>query len=196
MVAIGRRSEERGKDMRLKACVVFLAALAVLSAELSAFDGLRKGFILGGGVGGSYLTYEEPWPVGDVRKLDKFSLATNFKIGYAPSNSLEIYWFSTVSWAALPYDSSVIAVGGIGLTKYLSKAGKGFFLFGGIGSSVNAAASFLGETKSEFGLGLIAGIGYDIAKHWSIQGDVVYTSMMSGQVTSLSARLTVNFLAF
>lgn len=196
MVAIGRRPEERGNDMRLRAFVMFLVAFVLLFADLSAFDGLRKGFILGGGVGGCYLTYEEPWPVGDVRKLDKFSLATNFKIGYAPSNSLEIYLFSTVSWAALPYDSSIIAVGGIGLTKYLSKAGKGFFLFGGIGSSVNAAASFFGETESEFGLGLIGGIGYDIAKHWSIQADVVYASFGSGERTSLAARLTLNVLAF
>lgn len=182
--------------MRLKACVMFLAALAALSADLSAFDGLRKGFILGGGVGGSYLTYKEPWPVGDFRKLDKFTLETNVKIGHAPSNSLEIYWFSTLSWAALPYNTSMIAVGGIGLTKYLSRAGRGFFVFGGVGCSVNSAWSWWGETDSETGLGLMGGIGCDIAKHWSIQGDVVYASFSSGERTSLAVRLTVNVLAF
>lgn len=196
MAAVGRRSGERGKGMRLKACVVFLAALAVLSADLTAFDGLRKGFILGGGVGGSYLTYKEPWPVGDFRKLDKFSLETNFRIGHAPSNSLEIYWFTTVSWSALPYGSSMITVGGIGLTKYLNREGKGFFLFSGLGSSANSAGSWFGETKSEIGLGLIGGVGYDIAKHWSVQGDVVYASFGSGERTSLAVRVTLNFLAF
>lgn len=182
--------------MRLKASVMFIVAFSVLAAQLSAFNGLRKGFILGFGFGGNYLTYKEPWPVGDFRKLDKFTLATNFKIGYAASNSLEIYWFTTAAWGAFPYDTSTIAVGGIGLTKYLNKAGKGFFLFGGVGSSANLDLSTLADDAPETGLGLIGGIGYDIAKHWSIQGDVVYASFSSGERTSLAVRLTVNFLAF
>jgi len=175
--------------MRLRACVVFLAALAVLSADLSAFNGLRKGFILGGGVGAGGLFYDEY----DF-DLNKFSLATNFKIGYAPSNTLEIYYINSLSWFGYYGSTYYMGVTGLGLTKYLSKEGKGFFLHGGAGLSVFQRLS--AGANAETGFGFIGGIGYDIAKHWSIQGDVVYTSMMSGQVTSLSARLTVNFLAF
>ncbi len=182
--------------MRFKACVMFMVAFSVSAAQLSAFDGLRKGFILGCGLGGSYFTYKEPWPVGDFRIRDKFCSAANFKIGYAPANSLEIYWFTNVSGTGYPYESSVISVNGVGLTKYLNKAGKGFFLFGGIGGSIHVAVSFLGESEFETGLGLIGGIGIDIAKHWSIQGDVAYATFSSGEKTSLAVRLTVNVLAF
>ena len=194
MVAVGRRSGERGKGMRPKAYVMFLAALAVLSADLSAFDGLRKGFILGGGVGAGGLFYREHFGDFENFEFDRFSLATNFKIGYAPSNTLEIYYINYLSWFGYYGSTYYIGVTGLGLTKYLSKEGKGLFLHGGAGLSVFQRLS--AGANAETGFGLIGGIGYDIAKHWSIQGDIIYTSMMSGQVTSVGARLTVNILAF
>jgi hypothetical protein len=42
----------------------------------------------------------------------------------------------------------------------------------------------------------IGGIGYDIAKHWSIQGDIIYTTYPDESFHSVGMRVTVNFLAF
>lgn len=49
---------------------------------------------------------------------------------------------------------------------------------------------------STSGFGLIGGIGYDFAKHWNIQADVLYTTFESGLMKSLSIRATINFIAF
>ena len=128
-----------------------------------AFDGLRKGFILGGGVGPGYLTYEGG---------DKFCLATNFKIGFAPSNSFEIYYLNTVSWFGLDSETFINGVTGLGLTKYLKSEGRGFFVLGGVGL---AFLRELGGNEHGSGFGLTGGVGYDVAKHWSVQADVTYT---------------------
>jgi hypothetical protein len=170
--------------MKLKAYAIFLIVFMVLSSQLVAFDGLRKGFILGGGVGPGYLFNEG---------TDRFCLATNFKIGYAPSNSFEIYYLNTVSWFGAGSSTFINGITGLGLTKYLKPEGRGFFVFGGVGLAV--LREFTGG-EDDTGFGLIGGIGYDIAKHWSIQGDIIYTNYADEGWHSLGVRVSVNFLAF
>jgi hypothetical protein len=174
---------EGGTDMKLKVGAVFLVVFMVLSSQLLAFDGLRKGFILGGGAGPGYLTYEE---------VDKFCLATNFKIGFAPSNTFEIYYLNSVSWFGISSSTFVNGLTGLGLTKYLNPEGRGLFVFGGVGL---ALLWELGGNESGSGLGLTGGAGYDIAKHWSVQADVTYCSI-SDAPNNVSVRVSVNFLAF
>lgn len=169
--------------MKLKAYAVFIVVFLVLSSQLLAFDGLRKGFILGGGVGPGYLTYEG---------VDKFCLATNFKIGFAPSNSFEIYYLNTVSWFGLDSETFINGVTGLGLTKYLKSEGRGFFVLGGVGL---AFLRELGGNEHGSGFGLTGGVGYDVAKHWSVQADVTYTSI-SDAPNMVGVRVSVNFLAF
>jgi hypothetical protein len=126
--------------------------------------------------------------------LNKFSLATNFKIGYAPSNSLEIYYINSVTWFGYLSETFLIGVTGAGVTKYLNPNGTGFFV--SLGAGISVFQSLTGGGTGITGFGLIGGIGYEFSKHWSIQGDVLYTTMESNQVRSLSVRATLNFLAF
>lgn len=176
--------------MKLERCAALVLAFAVLSAPALAFNGKRKGFVLGGGVGGAYLAYNE----GGWFDLDKFSLATNFKIGYAPSESLEIYYVNSVSWFGYSSETFVIGASCVGITKYLNREGKGIFLFGGVGLASFYALS--GDSGSANGFGVLGGVGYDIGRHWSIQGDVLYTNLESGMASSVSFRVSINFLAF
>jgi hypothetical protein len=175
--------------MKTKTCLVFVLSLLVLSSQLLAFDGQRKGFILGGGLGGGSLHYSEY----DFT-LNQFAGTGNFKIGYAPSNSLEIYFTDNVSVFSYEGVNFGIGIGGVGVTKYLKPEGKGFFVFGGVGVSLLQNLSRSGDSLT--GFGLIGGIGSDISKHWSIQGDILYTSMESNNIKSLVLRVTINFLAF
>jgi hypothetical protein len=170
--------------MKLKTYAVFLVVFMVLSYQLVAFDGLRKGFLLGGGAGPGYLFN---------KGTDRFCLATSFKIGYAPSNSFEIYYLNSVSWFGAGTSTFVNGITGLGLTKYFRSEGRGFFVLGGVGL---AALVEIAGNEHATGFGLIGGIGYDIAKHWSIQGDIIYTTQPDEDWHSVGVRVTVNFLAF
>jgi hypothetical protein len=175
--------------MKLKTCLVLLLSFLLLSAHLLAFNGQRKGFILGGGAGAGFLSYETYG-----LKSTRFSLATNFKIGYAPTDSFEIYYLASTSWFWLDGTSCFIGLTAVGLTQYLNPKGTGFYVTGGIGLS---SLQFLsGDEDYTNGFGLLGGIGYQVSKHWSLQGDVLYTTMKSGQIKSLGARVTFNYLAF
>lgn len=176
--------------MKLRTCAVFLLLLLVLSSQVMAFNGQRKGFILGGGVGAGWLNFKElGWEV-----YNKLSGAGNFKIGYAPSNSLEIYFTENINVFTVGETSYAVGIGGVGVTKYLNPKGTGFFVFGGVGMGLLTLLETGGGSNN--GFGLIGGIGYDIAKHWNIQADVLYTSLEQGFQKSLSIRATINFLAF
>jgi hypothetical protein len=179
---------------------VFLLSLLVLSSQLLAFDGQRKGFILGGGIGAGSISYEETAP---EWKLNRFALTGNFKIGYAPTNSLELYYIADVSEFAYSQSESLVAGGtcigfsGVGLTKYLSPRGTGLFLSGGVGIPLLTflnTRSGVGDVTG--GFGLLGGIGHDVSRHWRLQGDVVYISMRAVHTKSLGVRVTFNFLAF
>jgi hypothetical protein len=169
--------------MKLKRCAALALAFAVLSAPALAFDGKRKGFILGGGVGGAFqLVKAEPG-----FDQDMFSPTTNIKIGYGQSESLEVYYLNSCSIV----EAGVNISNCLGVTKYLNREGKGVFLFGGVGIAYLFALS-----DSQTGFSVLGGVGYDIGRHWSIQGDVLYTKLDLGMDSIVSFRVSINFLAF
>jgi hypothetical protein len=173
--------------MKLKACVVVCLSVFLLSSQLSAFDGQRKGFILGGGLGVGYLAAHE-------YTLDRaWSPAANFKIGYAPSSTLEISYTFVASGVYAIYDDAdyFFGVNAIALTKYFKPEGPGFFITAGIGPALK---SEMGYPRAETGFGFIGGLGYQLGRHWSLQGDVVYMNADSEDYAAI--RLTFNFLAF
>ena len=175
--------------MKLKTCAVVCVSFLILASQLSAFDGQRKGFILGGGIGGGYLSYHEPFDF----SLNKAALATNFKIGYAPSNTFEVFYTNNISWFG--YGSGTFAIGAscIAVTKYTKPEGKGLFITGGLGWAAFMRVDR--DTGTESGFGAFLGLGHDIAKHWYIQADVLYTNLESSWY-SWGFRVTLNVLAF
>jgi len=62
--------------------VVFILA----STNVFAFDGKRKGFIIGGGIGGGFLSNKTSF--GSSSNTESEGVFLTLKIGYAPSNTL------------------------------------------------------------------------------------------------------------
>ncbi len=150
-----------------------------------AFDGARKGFILGGGVGAGFLSHEMIFQSrSDTENAAVF--LTEFKIGGAPSNSLEVYFISKGAHLA----DEEITLNAAGVTKYLGKTGTGVFLTGGVGLTTI-------ETSDE-GFGLFGGIGFEFAKHFTVETNILYSRVdeASTDSESFSFRVTVNGLAF
>lgn len=173
--------------MKVKTRTALLVSFFIVSSGLSAFDGQRKGFILGAGIGGGYLDDHDPYHPSGFG-----TLMTNFKIGYAPSNSLEVYYANNVSWFGFFEGLSAIGASCVAVTKYLKPEGKGVFVCGGVGMS---SLWRLGGSSSISGFGAFGGIGYDEGKHVYFQGDIVYTNRGSSNY-SWAFRLTLNVLAF
>ncbi len=179
-----------------------------------AFDGNRKGFIIGIGIGPGYTTFNQTLKSSfsgntftrTSERENKLTFMSDFKIGYAPSNFLQIYWMSKVSWFKLKNsleDDVTIAngFGGIGVTYSFNSDGPSPFLSGGLGFST-WALPFEQGAETMTGLGVVAGVGYEFARHWSFEFDLMWgqpnttESGLELTTNALSFKFTLNVLAY
>lgn len=178
-------------------CVLVAVALVFLmSTCANAFDGVRKGFILGFGLGVGSTSYK---PGVEAMGIDvtgdsesAFGVQTDFKIGYAPSNHVQIYWASKVAWfgqdiemyacdwwtgdcVSLGTETYTVAhgIGGLGVTYYLQPVGPSFFFTGVIGLST-WMYPFESNTDTWTGFGFAFGGGYEFSPHWSVEANITH----------------------
>lgn len=201
-----------------RTCALMSIAVLVLlcvTTVAGAFDGERQGFILGIGVGTGLTSYtytvSEDIYGGDVSvTLDRentFPFMSDFKIGYAPNDLVEIYYMNKVSWFnddVLFVDEVMVAngLGGVGVTYFFQPVAPSFFLTGGIGFSSWAYPFEENAPDPWRGFGLTAGGGYEFAPHWYVAGDVSWGKPSTDEfgpdlsANALSVNLTINVIGY
>jgi hypothetical protein len=166
-----------------------------------SFDGERNGFILGGGMGFGYLSNTTSFdtPIGSFSDTDnRGTFQTNFKIGYAPNNVLEIFYISKVSWWGMNDITYTLGLSSIAARYYLDKATEtGWSVTGGFGLSA-LSAPFEEDLEPSDGFGLFAGGGYEFSRHWTVEFDLFYSSVSDEGIDfeSFGIQLTINGLAY
>ena len=141
--------------------------------------GKRKGFILGFGVGPSYLNTSVKFNDGSTDNIfNKPAFLTDFIIGAGINEQLLIYYSSKVRWFSEEgFDGEDIVLtyglGSLGATYFLNEAIVSPFVTAGIGfSSTNAP--FEKEAEAEIGIGLYIGGGYQFTDHFLVQANLGY----------------------
>jgi len=193
--------------------MALIAAFILTTASgVAAFDKQRKGFILGFGIGPGVASFTETLDSADVEETfeeSKFGFTTDFKIGYAPSEKLMVYWMSKVVWVGkddtvvTDIDESITAVtgvGGVGLTYFLKPEAPSLFISLGVGLGV---WSYPFEDYDPLtGLGITGGFGYEFSPNWSLEASILYGKPSGDDVewkyTSdfISAGLTINVTGY
>jgi hypothetical protein len=215
-----RASTPKEDHMRRTTLLLSLLAPVILinAATAFAWDGKRKGFVLGVGAGGG-LASNKPYAnssgfgaggTTEGERESKFAIMTDFKIGYAPSNQVAIFWMSKVAWFGydVVYQNQVLqsytianGIGGVAVAYYFNPEGPSPYLTGGLGFSTYDAPfeeNFDGFSGSGFALGA----GYEFSKHWSVEGNLSWgspnTDLQGGELgfKSLAVRVTVNVLGY
>ena len=198
--------------MRRTSAIVLVALVAILCSTTvaGAFDGERHGFILGIGVGTGLTTYTQTVSYDGFSwtsdRESELPLMTDFKIGYAPNDLVEIYYMNKVSWFgfenALGDDVTITSgLGGLGVTYFFEPAAPCLFLTGGIGFS-SWTTPFEEDADTWSGIGLTAGVGYEFAPHWYVAGDVCWgkpsteESGIDFSTNALSLNLTINVIGY
>lgn len=153
------------------------------AGERDRFKGFLIGF--GAGVGTSKIGGSD----------SEFSITTDFKIGYAPSNLLALYYFGKVAWFGKDTfccGSVTIAngIGGIGASYAVTKK---FFANAGIGVST-LSAPFDSDIETDSGTGFVFGGEYEFASHFFIDLDLLLASFDG--VNSTTVKLSINWLHY
>lgn len=154
--------------MRKKLIIIVFALISGVS-----FAAERKGFILGIGAGGSSIALTQKNGSQSTKNVES-GLATNFKIGYAPTDELEIYWSSKVAWFNLNSSELIAGVAGLGVTKYFGGSAPCPFVSVGAGY---ANIQDYNVTQDQYlGTGLYLGVGYELIEHVNVELDMLYST--------------------
>ncbi len=159
--------------------------LSTLASPALAWDGQRHGFILGGGLGMGYVSYEVENRCGENdllegRHFDSEAYVLHLKIGYGVSNQLLLFWTSENILFGDDYDNGITLHGidGIGATYYLNPSSPSFYFSTAFGYSTWNPPfypppwvwlEYLQSNNEYLGLGVIASIGYEFARHYSAE---------------------------
>jgi hypothetical protein len=174
----------------LRIAVVILIAgfiVGLAPSRAAAFDGGRKGFVIGLGVGYG----RTGWGV------NHSGLFTSFKIGYAPTDRVMILWHSSGTFfKGVSGEWKMDGVGGLSMQVYLSSAPRAAYVIAGGG--YQNVMSFSAATN-EIGPGVRAGFGYEFTKHLSVEAIVQHGFHKTGLATTsnpTSFGVTLNVLGF
>ncbi len=147
-----------------KVLATVLILSLVLAVSASAFDGARKGFVLGGGLGFAPMAKFEAEELKAYNE-DKAGIALNFVIGYAWDEYNMIVYEGNVTAHNSDWTRDAVAQGfnGASWYHYFGPKGKSAFIVAGLGLYVFNAEGF---DQNDPGGALILGGGYEFAPHW------------------------------
>ncbi len=173
-----------GRNAVQSCFIAFL--ISTLASSAFAFDGRRKGFILGFGLGPGLVSFNETYSI-DIMgyswtydRENKFAVMTDFKIGHGFTNQVQVYWMSKVSWFGFEDETVVNGVGGLGITYFSQPMAPSTYIFGGLGFSTWSTpweefGVYEPEKQSTgFGFGLAGGVGQEFSRHWSFECNLAW----------------------
>jgi len=163
----------------MKRLYLVLMTILVFLGSVFGFDGQRKGIILGGGIGFDIGYSKYNWALtghdferSRERKQFGGGVATDFKIGYAPSNQLEIVYRNKAS--IVPMESvPVFILNSVNVNFYFKEQGPSPLISAGLGLAVNIYP-FVRSSIERTGFGFHIGGGYEISKHWAVVFEYIY----------------------
>ncbi len=151
--------------LRYALCVVIVLAVATPSY---AFNGMRKGFVLGGGLGVAPVARIE---VGSYDE-SRVGGAANFLIGYGwDEQNLLVFEGNGTSYKPDIGPDAMFSqgFGGPAWYHYFKPVARTFFTVVGVGFySFSYDIEDGEEDSNDSGLGLMGGVGYEFARHWQV----------------------------
>lgn len=182
-----------------KAVIMLMVLTLILASTAAAFNGQRKGFTIGFGVGpGLTIAQSEYKPV---------LVNTDFRIGTGLSEQFQFYWTAKVSWYSVDrYSSSytsesiteTFGVGGLGISYYFFPTAPSGYATASLGFATVTYPFEHGASEPDLGLGLGMGIGWEFTPHLSLEANLVSgsTSYNGYERPQWSLKVTLNALAY
>jgi hypothetical protein len=145
----------------------------------------RKGFIIGIGTGAALHRAPDVTVTRDrsgrltfsSQMAQNLAIVMDFKIGYAPTDQLLIYYSNKAAFTRAD-DYDVVGLTGAGVTYMARRTSPSFFITGGGGAGIGG--TFIGSVSSDRGFGFSAGGGYEFSRHLSIAGDAMLVRLGTG----------------
>ncbi len=146
----------------MKNIILTITLLLIFCATSFAFDGQRKGFVLGGGLG--YTPTAEFSVDGFSGTLSNSGVGLNLLAGYAWDEFNMIVYEGNVSGYSINSVDITQGFNGASWYHYFGNSDKSFFSVIGLGFYVFS----VDEYDADPGGGVLLGGGYEFSKHWQV----------------------------
>ena len=184
--------------------ILLTSIILTTSSAANAWDGQRKGFLLGLGLGAGFDSYSgiQYDPVGpESEDNSTFVIAASPRIGYAINNQVAFYYsrhpfFFSVEDEAEEDITLISCIEALQVHYYLAETSPSIYF--GFGAGVgyffdNAVDNY--SSNSLKGIGLIGTVGYEPIKHFSTELSLHYKSPQK-DASDFGVSLLVNVLGY
>lgn len=164
-----------------KILTVVMLVVVCLAATASGFNGQRRGFVLGGGLGIAADSKYEADVLDANWESNGAGLGASFVIGgcFDGMNML-VYEGNVTSWKDDLLDENISqGFNGAAWYHYYGQPGKSAFTTAGLGFYVFQAEHY---EDNDPGFGMLLGGGYEFARHWQVGGYLSFGSTSSAGV--------------
>jgi hypothetical protein len=194
---------------RFLAAFTILVLLTLTTATSFAFDGQRKGFVVGAGLGPGISSFTQDLTLaGQTGSASdsKFGLATDFRMGYGVNDRIVIFYNNRVNWFGIrnANDEEVTIADGVGCVSaqyFFAPGPVSWFVSGGLGYSA-WSTPFEKNARNSFGFGLFGGGGYQFSQAWGAEVSVSYgdpsdeEGLARLETSTVGLRATLNVAAY
>lgn len=156
----------------LLSLVVMVAVVVACTSGAQAFDGQRKGFVLGGGLGiAPVASWDSGFPLFEESKA---GLGLNILIGYAwDEQNMIVYEGNGVGYKSDFGDANITQMfNGAVWYHYFGPKGKSFFTSAGLGVYQFVfefqSGSFSASGSNDVGGAILLGAGYEFSPHYQV----------------------------
>jgi hypothetical protein len=184
-----------------KSILITVILVIALGSQLYAFDGYRKGFVIGGGLGfapvGRWSLVDAPSDPGVKTSESRPGISANFQVGYAfdEFNMLVFDADATGYNSKVNDKSSSQGTEAFSWYHYFGPAGKALYTKAGLG-----IYSFWVDGSGDFssGLGFVVGGGYEFAPHWQVGANLGFgrTSKSNVDFSHVHIDIGISAVAF
>lgn len=202
--------------MKAKRILGGLAVLAMLALSTSAqaWDGKRKGFVLGIGIGVGGVTDMQTVDDSDLTRRYAGAGVSNAKIGGAFNDQFLLYFYSLDSWFnTINYEDDSVLVrtdlAGVGASYYLKPEFPSYYLSGALGTVTwndpwDQARYSDEEDGGDVwrGIGIVVGGGYEFYKYFSVEANLKWEAVWGeydgdpARARTLTLGVTVNVMGY
>lgn len=181
---------------KIPTLILLFSAALLFTHPATAFDGNRKGFLLGLGFGahGS-----------EIGPDSQGGLASSFKIGFGITNNLTLYYANHVAYFNADGYTYGSGITGVGMSFYFSPTRPSFYLtatvglatiddFGDVDDTFSSAVSGEGE-------GIAFGFGFELRRLLTLESMVLHSNIeydgnLIGERDHTSVLLLANFIFY
>ena len=147
----------------------------------AAFDGERKGFILGGSLGGGIIHYNREIKDSNINNENDNAgaFSADIMIGYGITDKFLLYYINKYIWFSTDRVSGekaafVNSMGPVGISYYFNSKAPSPVINFGLGFAHLYAPLESGQ-ELDYGKGIYTGIGYEFSKHYALNINYMYS---------------------